>query len=140
MSMLTESFATRMVDSASHAARHTMKIERKPVHHSPAVLLLDVDGFIQECSNSIEELCGYSQNELLWQHISCLFPKLGEMDLLQRGKLNPMLNYICHCDHIFEAMHKKSGIFVCNLNFFMVEHAAGRGLRLIVRPVMAANA
>jgi hypothetical protein len=140
MNMLTENFATRTMDSASHAVRHAVKTERKSEHHSPAVLLLDVNGYIQECGNSIEELCGYSQHELLWQHISCLFPKLGEIDLLQNGKLNPMLNYICHCDHIFEAMHKKSGIIVCNLNFFMVEHAGGQNLRLIVRPVVAANA
>jgi PAS domain S-box-containing protein len=140
MNMLTESFATKMVDAASHAGRNSMKTEYRAAHFSPPVLLLDVNGFIQECGQSVEKLFGYSQHELLWQHISCLFPKLGEVDLIQQGRLNPMLNYICHCDHIFEAINKQGGVTVCNLNFFMVEHTGMKNLRLIVRPVAAANA
>lgn len=140
MNMLTESFATKMVDAASHAVRNSMKTEQYAERFSPPVLLLDVNGFIQECGQSIERLFGYSQHDLLWQHISCLFPKLGEFDLIQQGRLNPMLNYICHCDHIFEAINKHGGITVCNLNFFMLEHTGMKNLRLIVRPVAAANA
>jgi PAS domain S-box-containing protein len=139
MNMLTESFASKMVDAASRAVRNSMNKEQHTERFSPPVLLLDEDGFIQECGHSIEQIFGYSQHELLWQHVSCLFPKLGEVDLIQQGRVNPMLNYICHCDHIFEAINKHGGISVCNLNLFMLEHAGMKNLRLIVRPVAAAN-
>jgi PAS domain S-box-containing protein len=139
MNMLTESFATKMVDAAAQAVRNSMNTEQHATRFSPPVLLLDADGFIQECGHSIEQIFGYSQHELLWQHISCLFPKLGEVDLIQQGRVNPMLNYICHCDHIFEVINKQGGITVCNLNFFMLDHTGTKNLRLIVRPVAAAN-
>ncbi|HLP97817.1 MAG TPA: PAS domain-containing protein [Sideroxyarcus sp.] len=123
----------------SYAKRRTRN-EECLEYSSPAAFSLDANGFILECDRSVETLFGYSQLELVWQHISCLFPKLAEVALIQSGRLNPMLNFICHCDHIFEAIDRQSGIVTCNLTFLLVENKGTQNLRLIVRPVAAANA
>jgi hypothetical protein len=113
-----------------------LKAEHLTERHTPPVLLLDVNGFIQECEKSVGTIFGYQQHELGWQHISILFPQLVDMPLMQGECLNPMLNYICHCDHVFEAINKQSNIVVCHLNFLLVEFKGMRNLRLIVRPLV----
>jgi hypothetical protein len=45
-------------------------------------MTLDEQGYIRECDKSVETLFGYCQHELVWQHISCLFPKLTEFALI----------------------------------------------------------
>lgn len=141
MSLQIESGATH--SSAVHPNIHSYAKRRTSSEctserGSPASFSLDQNGFILECGRSVEAMFGYSQHELVWQHISCLFPKLAEVALIQDGRLNPMLNFICHCDHIFEAIDRKSGIVTCNLTFLMVENKGTQNLRMIVRPVVAA--
>lgn len=101
----------------------------------PPALSLDKDGMIQDCSRSAERLFGYSRSELVWQHVSCLFPQLSDVELVRDDRLNPMLNYICHCDHNFEAIDKNSEVIVCNLNFFSIDYDGTHIFRLVVRPV-----
>ncbi|MDO8990308.1 MAG: hypothetical protein Q7U91_11830 [Sideroxyarcus sp.] len=140
MNLQIESSAkTKNMDS-SQSRRLVLKAEHLTERHTPPVLLLDVNGFIQECGKTVEKIFGYRQHELVWQHISCLFPQLVDMPLMQGNHLNPMLNYICHCDHVFEAINKQSDIVVCHLNFFLVEYKGMQNLRLIVRPVAEENA
>jgi transcriptional regulator of aromatic amino acid metabolism len=128
------------IDFSSHATLHALIDERETERYSPPALSLDTNGYIQECDNTVEKLFGYRQHELLWQHISCLFPKFSEMDLLQGNRLNPMLSYICHCDYVFEAINKQSEIVICNLKFFLMEHKGVPNLRMIVRSIANANA
>lgn len=139
MNLQIESSAKTKHDVSSHAKRMILKAEHLTERHTPPVLLLDVNGFIQECGKSVEKIFGYQQHELVWQHISCLFPQLSDVALMQESRLNPMLNYICHCDHVFEAINKQSDIVVCHLNFLLVEHKGMQNLRLIVRPVIGAK-
>ena len=140
MNLQIESKTMNRTDVSSCFKRNTLTDTHPAERHSPPVLLLDADGVIRECDQSVESIFGYRQHELIWQHISCLFPKFMEIALMQGNRLNPLLNYICHCDHLFEAVSKQSGIVICNLNFFLVEHNGSPSLRLIVRPVAKANA
>ena len=135
MNMLIESDAIRKIDTSSYAKRQALNDVRQVERYDPPALTLDERGFIQECGKSIEKLFGYCQHELVWQHISCLFPKLADVTLLQGDRLNPMLYFICHCDHDFEAIDKQSAIIMCNLNFFLIKHEGIPTLRLIVRPI-----
>jgi PAS domain S-box-containing protein len=96
---------------------------------------LDELGFIREFDKSVETLFGYGQHELVWQHISCLFPKLTEFALMKGNRLNPLLNHICHDDYEYEAINKQGGIMKYNLSFTLVEHEGVLTIRLIVRSV-----
>lgn len=118
---------------------HMLSEEYPAERFSPPALSLDAQGFIQASGKSVEKLFGYRQHELVWQHISCLFPKFAEIALMEGDQLNPLLRYLCHCDHVFEAINKQSEIIICNLNFFLIEHRGTPNLKLIVRPVGGAK-
>jgi PAS domain S-box-containing protein len=107
--------------------------------YSPPSFSLDGAGYIKKCGQSIEKLFGYQPDELVWRHISYLFPKFAEVALVQGKRLNPFLSYLCHCDHEFEAINKQSDIVTCNLNLFLVENMGRQNLRLIVRTVTHAK-
>jgi PAS domain S-box-containing protein len=106
--------------------------------YAPPMLSLDDRGIIRECNKSVEKLSGYQRNELVWQHISCLIPQFAEIDLVLQDEVNPLLTYICHCDHVFEAIDKHGEIITCNLNLFTIRQDGTTTLRLILRPVDAA--
>lgn len=134
MNLQIESEALSEIDVPVYAKQQTLTNEQPAERYSPPAISLDADGNIQACNKSVEELFGYRQQELLLHHISCLFPKLTEVALMQGNRLNPLFNYICHCDHVFKAVNKQSGIITCNLNFLLVENNGKLNLRLIVRP------
>lgn len=139
MNLQIESDAINKIDVSAYARQQTLTGAQPTEQYSPPSLSLDADGLIQECDKSVETLFGYRQHELVSHHISCLFPKLTEVALMQGNRLNPLFNYICHCDHVFKAVNKQSDIITCNLNFFLVENKGKLNLRLIVRPVANAQ-
>lgn len=138
MNLQTESNATNRIHN-SRTNRKMLTDENPTVRYSSPMLALDAGGFIQECGESIETIFGYRKHELVWQHISCLFPNFVEVVLMQENRLNPLLSYLCHCDHVFEAIHKQGHVVICNLNFFLVENKGTPKLRMIVRPVANAK-
>ena len=134
-----KSNAMRKNEYSGSALNHQMTEEQGMELYTPASLSLDSRGYIQTCSRPVEKLFGYRQHELLWQHISCLFPQFFEVARIQGERLNPLLNYLCHCDHDFEAIDKQGEAIICNLNLFLVENDGQQSLRLIVRPLVSAN-
>ena len=139
MNLQIESSATDKIHNLSHANRQMLTNEKPTARYSSPMLALDVDGLIQECGESIATIFGYREHELVWQHISCLFPSFAEVALMQGSRLNPLLGYLCHCDHVFEAISKQGQVVICNLNFFLVENKGTPNLRMIVRPVTSAE-
>lgn len=140
MDLQIESDAINKIDVSVHAKQQTLADVRSTEQYSLPSLSLDADGYIQACDKSVEALFGFSQHELVRHHISSLFPKLSSVALMQGNRLNPLFNYICHCDHVFKAINKQSVIITCNLNFLLVENNGKLNLRLIVRPVADAQA
>ena len=134
MNLWIKSNAASEIKISSHSNQQKLTNDYLTELNNNPVLLLDDQGFIQEYSQSVESQFGYHRSQLLRQHISCLIPQLSEIDLILEGHLNPLLNYICHCDHIFEALNSRSDIIICNLGFVRIEYNARRFLRLIVRP------
>jgi PAS domain S-box-containing protein len=139
MNLQMESSNRSRLNILPRADQQTLIDKQMTKRQSPPTLTLDANGSIQECSNSIETIFGYHPHELVWQHISCLFPRFSEVALIQGNQLNPMLNYLCHCDHVFEATDKRGDVVICNLNFFIVENKGTPNLKLIVRPVANAK-
>jgi hypothetical protein len=108
--------------------------------HNPPALSLDERGMIHDCSKSFEKLFGFRRSDLVWKHVSKLFPRLADVELVQSGRLNPLLNYLCHCGHLYEALNSQGETFSSNLSFVHIEFDGRRSLRMIVRPVDSAEA
>jgi PAS domain S-box-containing protein len=134
MNLWIKSNTTSEIEITSHSKQHKLTNAYLTELNNHPVLLLDDQGFIQEYSQSVDSQFGYRRSELLRQHISCVIPQLSEVELIMEGHLNPLLNYICHCDHVFEALNSQSDIIICNLKFVRIENNGRRLLRLIVRP------
>ncbi len=108
--------------------------KRSTAWHEPPALVLDESGLIQDCSKSVENLFGYRKGELAWQHISCLFPQFSDIALIQDGEINPKLNFISRCGHIFVAMNRQGNAIPVHLNFIRFQRDGLCTLRLILRP------
>ena len=100
----------------------------------PAALSLGEQGLIQDCSKSLETLLGFRRSELMWQHVSKLFPQLADVELVQAGQVNAMLNYRCRCGQIYQARNREGDWLPSNLSIVRLAYAGNNFLRLIVRP------
>lgn len=126
-------------DTSSYAATSEFaappRMERTMEWYEPPAFALDETGIIQKCSESCEALFGYRSADLVKQHISWLFPQLSGHELIMDGRLNPMLDFLCHCGHLFQAQNGQGDTFKSALSFVRLEHGGRRSLRLIVRPL-----
>jgi hypothetical protein len=100
----------------------------------PPSLSLDEQGMILDCSNSFEMLFGVKRSELFWHHVSMLFPQLTGVDLVQNGKFNPLLNYLCRCGHLYQAQNRQGDSFSSSLNFAHIGYDGSRSVRMFVQP------
>jgi hypothetical protein len=108
--------------------------EPQDERHEPPFLLLDEDGLIRDCSKSVEARFGYRLNDIVWQHVSCLFPQFSEAVLIQKGQINPNVEYIAHCGHVFQGLGRRGGTIPTELKFIRLEHDGVVTLRLILHP------
>jgi PAS domain-containing protein len=106
----------------------------------PPALLLDESGHIQDCSKSVESLFGYGLGELVWQHISCLFPQFSDVALLHNGQIDAKLNFISRCGHTFMGLTRRGDTIPFHLSFIRFERDGLCTLRLILRPSGSAKA
>lgn len=134
MDLQREGNSSRESNPSSYAPKLRWADECLTERHDPPALSLDERGMIQDCSKSFEKLFGFQRRDLVWQHFSRLLPQLTGVDLIQAGRLNPLLNYLCHCGHHYQAQNRQGDTFPCNLNFVRVEFGGKRSLRLIVNP------
>ena len=104
------------------------------VWREPAALTLDEEGVICDCSDSGEELFGYSRRELIRQHVSKLLPQLSEVKLVQDGHLNQRFGLLCRCGQHFQAQGRYGSSFQSELSFVHLDHSGKCILRLFVRP------
>jgi len=98
------------------------------------VLLLDEAGLISDCNKTLEMLFGYRLCEIAWQHISCLIPQLAGLELVKKGRINPRLDFICHCGHIFQGLSKEGSAILAEMNLIGVQHNGSFALRVILHP------
>lgn len=71
-----------------------------------ATFTLDDLGMIRDCSRACEQVLGYLPDELVGRHISMILPQLPNGDLVQEGRINPRLAFLCHCAVAFQARRR----------------------------------
>jgi hypothetical protein len=99
----------------------------------PPALSLDERGMIKDCSKSFESLVGFRRSELVWHHVSIVFPELKDVELFQNGQINPMISYLSRCGQPYQALNRQGEINAERLNFVILDNQGKRTLRLIVR-------
>jgi PAS domain-containing protein len=104
----------------------------------PAIFMLDGNGMILDCSDSAEDLFEYGRTQLIGQPVHRLLPKLSTITLLEDGKLNPQLAFLCRCGHRFltKGLH---GNFSSELIFVILTYGGMNHLRLIMHPYAIAG-
>ncbi len=80
-----------------------------------ATLSLDDLGVIRDCSRACEAVFGYMREALVGRHISMLLPQLADTDLVQEGRINSRLAFLCHCAFVFQARHRDGQSFAGEL-------------------------
>lgn len=80
-----------------------------------AVLTLNDHGMIRDCSRACEQVFGYPPEELAGRHVSMLLPQLPDTDLVQEGRINSRLAYLCHCAVAFQARRRDGRCFASEL-------------------------
>jgi len=134
MSLQSEDSAARGIGDFAKAARTEMIEQNLSERHDPPALSLDERGMILDCSKSFRRLFGFQRSDLVWQHVSTLFPQRAGIELVQAGQVNSLLSYLCRCGKLYEAINRQGDTFSINLSFVRIEYK-GRGiLRLIVHP------
>ena len=79
------------------------------------VLTLDDQGVIRDCSRACEQVFGYPSNELTGRHVSTLLPQLPNTELVEEGRINSRLAYLCHCAFAFQARRRDGQVFSSEL-------------------------
>ena len=80
-----------------------------------AVLTLDDLGVIRDSSRACEQVFGYLPEELAGRHVSMLLPQLPDTDLVQEGRINSRLAFLCHCAFSFQARCRDGRFFASEL-------------------------
>lgn len=80
-----------------------------------AVLTLNDQGMIRDCSRACEQVFGYLPEELAGRHVSMLLPQLPDTDLVQEGRINARLAHLCHCAVAFQARRRDGRCFASEL-------------------------
>lgn len=104
--------------------------------YEPPSITLDERGMILDCSKTFERLFGCRRRELIWRHVSSLFPQLTEIELVQQGQFNSLLTFLCRCGKLFQAQNMQGDSLSCNLSFVRLEYNGKHTLRLFVSPAL----
>jgi hypothetical protein len=99
----------------------------------PAISL-DERGMILDCNKPFEVLFGFDWRDLVWHHITKVFPQLTTVEFTQAGQISPLLDYLERCSHLYQANNRDGVTFSSNLIFVRLEQEGKHLLRLIVFP------
>lgn len=97
----------------NHRQRATPNLSRAADARSNdlAALTLDDLGIIRDCSTACEQIFGYMREALIGGHISMLLPQLADTELVQDGRINSRLAFLCHCAFSFQARRRDGQAF-----------------------------
>lgn len=86
------------------------------------VLAINDLGLIRDCSEACEQVFGYLPSELVGCHVSTLLPQLAETELVQDGRIDARVAYLCHCGFVFQAQHRDGLHFAIELFINRLDH------------------
>jgi hypothetical protein len=116
------------------AIRQEWTDEHLPERDDLPAISLDERGMILDCNKPFEVLFGFDWRDLVWHHITKVFPQLSTVEFTQAGQVYPLLDYLVRCSHLYQAKNRQGATFSSNLIFIRLEHEGKRLLRLIVFP------
>ena len=134
MNLVKKSNTVIETNASSYAVWQELTDEHPAEWYESPALAIDERGMIRNCNKSGERLFGYRPHDLVWQHVSMLFPQLSGVALVQEGRFNPLLNFLCRCGKLFQTQNRQGDTFPSELSFVHLEHDGRRTLRLIVSP------
>lgn len=102
-----------------------------------AALTLDDFGVIRDCSRECEQVFGYLMDELAGRHVSIILPQLPSTGLVQDGRINPRLAYLCHCAVAFQARRHDGSYFAGEL---FINRLDSHNVAVLVRSLEASGA
>ena len=103
--------------------------DRPAEWHEPPAVSVNERGIIQDCSESCERIFGYPRGDLVFQHISVLLPQFSGTAFDQEGRLTPLIFYLCHCGHSFQAQNRQGSVFHSEVRIVRLQNC----LRLFFR-------
>lgn len=77
----------------------------------PVRFALDDRGVILACGGACEEMFGFRKDELVGRHVSILLPRLAGVELVQEGRSNSRVAFLCRCAIPFPARRRDGGGF-----------------------------
>lgn len=98
-----------------------------------AYLTLDEAGAIADYDGAIEAMFDYSPEELLFRHISSLLPRLQYFELIQDGRINERLHYLCHIGLPFLVRPRDQQQYEGYLSLNVVGNSFEQRVRLCIR-------
>ncbi|MFZ2161298.1 MAG: hypothetical protein WAW02_03690 [Sideroxyarcus sp.] len=102
-------------------------------------LSLDERGMILDCNKQFEKQTGFEWHDLVWNHITRVFPQLTAVDFIQAGQTCPLPDYLIRCSQLYQAQKRDGATFLSNLIFIRHEHEGKPSLRLFVCPAKDAT-
>ncbi|MFZ2161283.1 MAG: PAS domain-containing protein [Sideroxyarcus sp.] len=139
MNLQIENRASREVDVFAKTTGPEWFGQLLSERQDPPALSLDERGMILDCSKSFRTLFGFQRSDLVWQHVSTLFPQLAEIELVQAGQVNSLLSYLCRCGKLYQAINRQGDSFSISLSFVRIEYKGRGTVRLIVHPFIDAE-
>jgi hypothetical protein len=139
MNLQIKSNAALEISASASAKLQKCSDTNSTERNDPPSLSLDECGLIQGCSKSFEALFGFRHNDLVLHHVSMLYPQLTGVELIQAGQLNPLLNYLCRCGHLYQTQNRQGDTFSSKLSFVFTGYDRSRSLKMIVQPSGNAN-
>jgi hypothetical protein len=126
----------KAIDSniASYIAQQEWTDEQLAERDDLPAISLDERGMILDCNKPFETLFGFDWRDLVWHHITKVFPQLSTVEFTQAGQVYPLLDYLVRCSQLYQAKNRDGVTFSSNLIFVRLEHEGKRLLRLIVFP------
>jgi PAS domain S-box-containing protein len=100
---------------------------------------LDKNGIIQDCNPACEDLVGYRKEELVSRPISLLINMLARYPLTLGDRIEPRLDFICHCGIPFQMEKKTGSAFFSQLNLVYLRHLEAVRVRLLATPLLETN-
>ena len=134
MYMKRETGIANETDISSVVKRRGDTNECRAEPNDPPALTLDDRGMIRACNKSFESLFGFRRSELAWRHVSSLFPQFVDIELVRAGEIDPFVNYLCHCGHLYCMQNQQGESVLASLNVFRLENDGRICVRLIVQP------
>lgn len=98
-----------------------------------ATLLLDEKGVILDCDGDVESMFGYDSGRLVARHISTLLPRFQFEELIEHGRLNPNLHYLCHIGLPFQVRRSDAQQYPCYLSITDRSESGRHRVRMCIR-------